>query len=329
MSAAHHGNELHRRTFLKGVAAGVVTTAAMGGAALEALAREEPATEGMPKRVLGRTGVPVSVVAYGGGGLRPESARMLAVAVERGVNFIDVARNYGGGQAELGVGEFLKSGADREKLFINTKASRFTPPQGTSKAVYEAFKAVLTESLQRMKTDYVDCLMWPHGASSPEQLTDPRMREAFEKLREEKLVRFFGTSSHSNYPATLQAAVDGGFYDVILTVVNICTQNQDRAGDVAPPPGGRRRSGRGILDTRALLERAKEKNVGVMAMKVANGGFLGEKTDELLAEAFPGASTLSRHQKLYTYGLGLPGVSTVVIGIRNATHLKEALALRA
>ena len=78
-----------------------------------------------------------------------------------------------------------------------------------------------------------------------------------------------------------------------------------------------------------MLATAKKNKVGLVAMKVANPGYLSEKTDALLAKAFPAASKLSRHQKLYTYMLGQPGVSAVVVGIRSVLHLKEMLEVGA
>ena len=83
------------------------------------------------------------------------------------MNFIDVAHSYGKGQAEEAVGTFLSGYAHREKLFINTKLSDFTNPQGSAKQVYDQFEERVRTSLGRMKTDYLDLVMWPHGAQGP------------------------------------------------------------------------------------------------------------------------------------------------------------------
>jgi aryl-alcohol dehydrogenase-like predicted oxidoreductase len=313
-----------RRTFLKGVAAGAAGLSLGAALGREAFADEgAPATpQGVKQRVLGRTGRSVSVVAYGGGGLRPESKNLLDAAWRNGINFIDVAWGYGGGQAELGVGAFLQGFDQREAIFLNTKASGFRPPRGTAAEVHAALKEQLQASLARMQTSYVDCLMWPHGATSPQDVQNPAMQEALRKLKAEGLVRHFGVSSHSNYAETLQAAAEGGFYDVVLCVINICTQNPDEAGSSAG--GGRR--GRSVEDTRALLKAAKAKDVGVMVMKAANGGFLAPATDALLQSRCAGLPAgWSRHQKLYAYALGQEGVSTVVVGIQSVNHLKEAV----
>lgn len=327
MSSSRGSNELGRRAFLKGAAAGAVGLGLSGGFARRLLAgEEEPSVEQVKTRVLGRTKVPVSIVAYGGGGLRPAAAhlRLLQTAVDHGLTFIDVAQAYGKGQAETAVGQFLSGSVDREKVFVSTKASHFRRPSGSSKVVYEALEKNVRESLERMQTDYVDLYQWPHGASSTAFLDDGAVREGLEKLKEKGLVRHLGVSSHANHVKVCEAVVKDGFYDVVFLVINVCTQNPDKAGEPTP---GRRRRGRPILDTRGLLKAAKRKKVGVMAMKVANSGYLGDGTDDLLAEEFPADSPLSRHQKLYTCALRQDGLHTVVVGIRNALHLKEAIEI--
>lgn len=319
-------NDLERRTFLKGVAAGAVGIGLSSALAHEVFAEEEgPPSGTMKTRIFGRTKVPVSVVAYGSGGLRPDGVRLLQVAVEKGVNFIDTAHSYGKGQSEEAVGTFLQGYEHRDKLFINTKLSGLNP-QGSAKQVYDLFEAKVRESLARMKTEYIDSVMWPHGAQNLDFLKHEAARDALKKLQEKGLVRFLGTSSHTNYTEVCNAVLDDGFYDVFLTVINICTQNQAQAGQVQPGRG-RRQRGRPIEDTTALLKKAKAKNIGVMAMKVANGGYLGSGTDALLGKAFPDETPFSRHQRLYRYALDQEGVHTDVVGIRSALHLKEAIAL--
>lgn len=317
-------NDLERRTLLKGAAAGAVALGLASALPGDVYAEEETATGTMKTRVFGRTKVPVSVAAYGCGGLRPDGVRLLQVGVERGITFIDTAHSYGGGDSEKAVGAFLAGYQHRDKLYINTKLSGLNP-QGSAQQVYAQFEAAVKLSLERMKTDYLDSVMWPHGAQSLDFLKNEAARDAMRKLKEKGLVRFLGTSSHSNYVNVCNAVIDDGFYDLLLTVINICTQNQEEAGPVKQGRGGRGR-GRGIEDTVSMLKKAKAKNVGMMAMKVANPGYLGTGTDALLGKAFPEADGFSRHQRLYRYALSQEGVHTDVVGIRSALHLKEAIA---
>jgi aryl-alcohol dehydrogenase-like predicted oxidoreductase len=314
-----------RRSFLKTVAVGAVGVGLAGAGARPLFAQEEeeePAADRVKNREYGRTKIPGSLIVFGGVPLRPEHLPLLNEAHERGVNVFDVASGYGGGLAETAIGQLNDATGDRESYYILTKASGFRPPSGTGKEVYQALRDHLIASLTRMKTDYVDVLFWPHGASSTEFLKDERMKDAMRKLREEELVRFFGVSSHSNYVEVGEAVIKDGFYDMLMPVANVCTQNPEKVGGFSRPA---RRGQRGPLDTRKMLELAKEKNVGVIAMKCAQHRFLTANAEDLVNAEFPDDSTWSKHQKLYAYMLGQPGVSSVVVGITSIRHLREAL----
>ncbi|MCU0725693.1 MAG: aldo/keto reductase [Planctomycetes bacterium] len=310
---------LPRRDFLKGVAAGAMTLSLAGPLANRLFAEEEAPVKKVPSRPLGSTGLSVSAVIWGGGGLQPGRSALLRAGFDRGLTTFDTAWGYAGGKSEEGLGEFVKDlGADREKIRIITKTSGYKPPEGTAKEVYAHFRAELDKSLRRLQTDYVDVLCWPHGAARPEHLKHEAMREVLLRLKEEKVVRHVGTSTHSNYVETTLAAMeDKGFYEVVMLVTNICTQNPE----ATPAPG----RGRPILDTRPLLAAAKEKKFGIIPMKVMNPGFLAPNVDELLAKAYPGDSPLSKHQKLLRYILGQEGVSAAVVALNSAQHLKEAI----
>jgi aryl-alcohol dehydrogenase-like predicted oxidoreductase len=80
--------------------------------------------EGMEYRRLGDTGMMVSAMVIGAGGLSPTNYQFIKTAVDRGVNYVDTAWNYGNGESEKGVGELLKQ-VGRDKLFISTKLSAY------------------------------------------------------------------------------------------------------------------------------------------------------------------------------------------------------------
>jgi len=83
----------------------------------------------MEKRILGRTGLEVSVIGFGamtiGGAFGPvdddESARALHAAIDSGMNFIDTSDAYGGGRSEKVIGGFLKERSDRDDILVFTK----------------------------------------------------------------------------------------------------------------------------------------------------------------------------------------------------------------
>src|SRR5215218_7010813 len=118
----------------------------------------------MQQRVLGRTGLNVSILGQGGAAFGQQFGPVTAAhapdcvqaAVDAGVNLVDTAAYYGRGLAEDLLGQALQGGW-REKVYICTKACRlgeaefdFTP-EGTRKSV-EA-------SLKRLRTDHVDILL--------------------------------------------------------------------------------------------------------------------------------------------------------------------------
>ncbi|MHC4136677.1 MAG: aldo/keto reductase [Planctomycetota bacterium] len=313
MSTQRDDGGLDRREFLKTATAGAVGLGLTGMTARSLMADggKQPADR-VKTRPLGKTGMKVAVVGYGCGGLNPQHLPLLQAAYANGITLFDTAWGYGNGQ-------------DRESIHIVTKASAWRPPRGSTKEVYDALKGRLTESLKRLKSEYVDLFYWPHGANSPDATRNKACREALQKLKEEKLLRHVGTSSHTNYAKTCEAAVKDGFYEALMPVINICTQNPDKAGAVQQRGGRRRRRGREVEDTRPMLKAAIRKKVGIIGMKVANGGYLGANFQDLLAEAFPKETGLSRHQKLYTWMLKQEGISSVIVGIRNAMHLKEAI----
>ena len=98
---------MKRRTFLKTVG-GAAGAAALVGPNIFAAEETEERVQGMPRRVLGRTGRKVSVVCFPGLSLfhcdQEKGTAALHNAFERGVNYFDVAPNYGNGDAEIKMG---------------------------------------------------------------------------------------------------------------------------------------------------------------------------------------------------------------------------------
>lgn len=82
--------------------------------------------EGMAYRMLGRTGMMISEVVSGGDPVRPGNTRQIEVAIEKGLNYLDMAPAYGGGDCEKAYSEIIDSSSKRDKVFMTTKVSGFT-----------------------------------------------------------------------------------------------------------------------------------------------------------------------------------------------------------
>jgi aryl-alcohol dehydrogenase-like predicted oxidoreductase len=103
---------------------------------------------GMAYRQLGRTGLMVSEVVNGGDPVRPDSYKQVEVAMERGVNYLDMAPAYGNGDCEIAYSKVIDSSSKREKVFMTTKVSGF---QGVRDNLYQdIFKGLPTEKQKKI-----------------------------------------------------------------------------------------------------------------------------------------------------------------------------------
>src|SRR5919199_1767824 len=145
----------------------------------------------MQRRPLGRTGEELSIVGFGGilvMNVEPaEASRLVAEAVDRGVNYFDVAPSYG--NAEERLGPALEP--YRDGVFLACK---------TQKRTREEAAAELRDSLRRLRTDHFD-LYQLHAMTTREDLetaTGPGgALEAFVQAREQGLIRHIGFSAHN------------------------------------------------------------------------------------------------------------------------------------
>ena len=145
----------------------------------------------MEKRAYGNTGEMLSIVGLGGILVSqtepPEASRLVGEAVNRGVNYFDVAPTYG--NAEERLGPALEP--YRQEVFLACK----TTQRDRAGAADE-----LHHSLKLLRTDHFD-LYQLHGVNTLEevnQITGPGgALEVFVEARDQGLVRFLGFSSHS------------------------------------------------------------------------------------------------------------------------------------
>ncbi len=148
----------------------------------------------MEYRRLGKTDVYLPVIGFGtweiGGRFTPDysadeqAIKIIKLAVEKGITFIDTAEMYGAGHSEEIVGEAIKE-FDREKTFIATKV-------WSSNLRYNDVLRALDGSLKRLKIEYVDLyqIHWPNpGIPLRETM------KAMEKLVMEGKTRFIGVSN--------------------------------------------------------------------------------------------------------------------------------------
>ncbi|MGH8245275.1 MAG: aldo/keto reductase [Gammaproteobacteria bacterium] len=165
------------------------------------------------------------------------------------------------------------------------------------------------ESLRRLRTDYLDVLLCPHGANTPQEMKVEEIFEAFERLKKAGKVRHLGFSSHSDPGGTLEAAVESGMYSMGMVAYNIINHRYvDRA-----------------------LAAAKKKDVGIIAMKVARPVWAGRNRPvppervEKIQRAVPGDMKIP--MKAYLWALQNPNIAGINSELINAEMVKDNLPL--
>ncbi len=226
----------------------------------------------MKKRTLGRTGLELSIVGFGGFHLvevpRGEAARLLNAYLDAGGNYIETAAGYGDGISERKIGEAV---AGRRDEFVLA-----------SKSIQRTREGVLRDldaSLRHLRTDHVD-LFFIHALQKVDEvrrvLEPGGALEAAEEAQRGGKARFVAVSGHGR-PTALLHAVRRHRFDALMTGFNYF----DRFN--FPQIEGE------------LLPLCLEKGVGVLGMKALADGYLHRSAGPALR-----------------YALGLPIASLVV-----------------
>ncbi len=204
------------------------------------------------KRSLGKTGEKLSIIGFGGILVKDaspgESSSLVKLAIDSGINYFDVAPSYG--DAEIKLGPALEP--YRKNIFLACK---------TGERKKEGARKELEQSLRNLRTDHFD-LYQHHAVTSVEEvgaiMGPGGAMETFLEAKKEGKVRFLGFSAHSVEAAL--ALMDRFDFDTILFPVNFTTWN---AGNFGPK----------------VLKRAKEKGMGILALKAMAKGPWPEGAD--------------------------------------------------
>jgi predicted aldo/keto reductase-like oxidoreductase len=241
--------------------------AGLGLSVLPLRAWAQPAERGEARvrryATLGRTGMHVSDVSFGGSRLGAGEGDLVRHALDRGITYFDTADSYRGGDSETTLGDALRGKRDRVHIASKTYAS----PGARRDSMMQA----LEQSLQRLRTDYVD-VYFNHAVNDVDRLRNPEWREFTARAKQQGKLRFVGMSGHAGRLAEcLDHALDTDAVDVILVAYNFGQdsafyQKFTRSFDfVARQPALPR-----------ALEKAKAKGVGVITMKTLMGARLND-----------------------------------------------------
>ena len=249
---------------------------------------------GMPMRVLGRTGVRVSMLGVGGHHIgRPkdeqDGIRIIHAAMDAGINFMDNAWEYLDGRSEEVMGKALKMDGRRDKAVLMTKVCS---------REYSEAKKQLEESLRRLQTDHID--VWQFHEcnyhNDPEWIFEKGAIRAATEARKEGKVRFIGFTGHKS-PA-----------------IHLRMLEQRFDWDTAQMPNNVMDSGFAVSFRQEAMPVCLKKKVGIIGMKGCGG-------DALMIDK--GGLTV---EECYRYFLSQP-VSVQVVGLASLEHLNTAIRI--
>lgn len=226
----------------------------------------------MRKVLLGKTGMEVSVVGFGGIPIQrvnqEEATKIIVEAKNRGINFIDTAQAYT--VSEQFIGNALKE-AGRENFYIATKSMSYD---------YESMKAAIEKSIKTMQLDYID-LFQVHNVSKQEMLdtilSENGALKALVEAKENGQVKHIGITGHIR--EILMQAIEHEEFETIQFPFNpVESQGKE------------------------LFSTALEKGLGTIAMKpMAGGAFTKQKlslkyiiNSNLINVAIPGMDSVEQ-----------------------------------
>jgi aryl-alcohol dehydrogenase-like predicted oxidoreductase len=293
---------------------------------------------------------PVSRLTLGGGGLgqvwgatdRREAVATVHAAVAGGISLFDLAPLYGRGESEAVIGEAF-AGHPPPGARFTTKCQLGTPAPGEAAAT---IRRHLERSLATLRLGRVDVLFL-HSNIVPDDYRFPRdaavqarfatplsvyrddVVPTFEALQREGLIGAWGITG-VGLPATIVEVLQDAHRPAVVQCVANCLDSA----------GGMRRYDEPARP-RDVIAAARAAGVGVMGIRAVQAGALTDALDRELPADDPDRRDFDRAAPLralarslgtstatlaHRYALGIDGVDTVVLGVKNRAELAECLA---
>lgn len=289
---------MERRDFLKSATVAGVAAAmpAVGQAqAVKPGVVQRPQSPEMMYRQLGTTGEMVSAIGMGGYHLgkqatQEESVALIHAGVDSGITFLDNCWDYNDGISEVRMGQALKVGGYRQKVFLMTKIDGRTE---------EEYAKQLEQSMGRLSTDMIDLVQFHEviRMEDPDRIfAKGGAIDAARKAKAAGKIRYIGFTGHKD-PAVhlrmLEVAAKNGFhFDTVQMPINVMDAHFRSF-------------------TRQVMPVAVKQGIGVLAMKTFGDHFILD------------SGTVQPMEALH-YGLTQP-ISVLITGIDKQEILQQAL----
>lgn len=199
------------------------------------------------KRVLGRTGLEVSEIGFGGIPIQKISEKEAVGIIRKcgklGVNFIDTGRAYNDSERKIG----LAMKGQRDKWILASKSPAIT---------YDRMKKDVEAGMKEMGVDFIELYQLHHIKNEEMLKQSLRSDGAYAVLKEmqkQGKIGFIGVTSHE--PKVLEKAVATGKFDTVMTSYNYFEREAE-----------------------PMIKKAQKKNIGVIVMKPLAGGLIQNAT---------------------------------------------------
>ncbi|UCD73090.1 MAG: aldo/keto reductase [Candidatus Bathyarchaeota archaeon] len=220
------------------------------------------------KRRLGRTGILVSELGFGGIPIQRISenraVKLVTRSIDMGINFIDTARNYT--DSEKKIGKAIKN--RRDEVHICTKTHAHDP---------KGLRSDLETSISNLGVSTID-LYYLHGVNTYDDLKraiSPENLDFLKSMKDEDRIRFLGVSSHRE--EVMLKAIETEFFDAVMFPFNYIVTDAKRK----------------------IIPLCQKKNIGFVCMKPFAGGTLDNPRDTLryvlrypISTAIPGIALI-------------------------------------
>ncbi|MFA9495563.1 MAG: aldo/keto reductase [Candidatus Bathyarchaeota archaeon] len=231
---------------------------------------------------------------------QPEAIKMIRHSIDNGVNYVDTAYPYHGGESEKVVGKALKDGY-REKVRLATKMPSWLVEK------YEDFDKYLNEQLEKLDTTHIDYYLL-HGLNTKRWplLKELGVFEWAEKAKEDGRIKYLGFSFHDEYPVFEQILEDAEHFTFCQIQLNYM-DTEYQAGIKG-------------------LKLAAEKGLAVVIMEPIKGGKLGVTPPQDVIDVWA-KSEVRRTPADWAlqWVWNLPEVSVVLSGMSVMRHVEENL----
>lgn len=245
-----------------------------------------------------------------------EVNRLVKFALDHGVNYFDTSPAYCRGESERSTGEALvASGYPRDKYFIATKLSNFSPEQWSLKEGVKMFE----NSLKYLQTDYIDYLLL-HGIGMGGGMETYRARyeengllDYLLKKREEGVIRNLGFSYHGDvkvfdYLLENQDKYKWDFVQIQMNYVDWHLANETNSQNT---------------DAEYLYDELDKRGIPVVIMEPLLGGRLVKMPNHIVSTLKSKRPEDSVASWAFRYAGTKPRVLTVLSGMTYMEHLQD------